>query len=399
MLIVRLVVFMSTVLTCLACGKSAVDDTVLSFWASNNPEEIDFIEKYANRWNTEGPMQDVQVMPIPEGQSSEEIILAAVVGKTTPDIYANMWQGEVEDYARAGVLIPLDTIPGFLDFINVRCGGEVVREITASDGHIYQVPWKVNPIMMIYNQRLVRNKGMDTLALTYSEFINAGRRISEDTNGDGYFDLWLGNTEVSPIWWQRLFNFVPLYYAATGGAPIIENERAAFDNEAGVAVFRFLQELYRLGYFPKEQMKGQSDPFLAEKIAMKFTGPWTVKQIETFRPGEMEYIFAPMPRPDTYSGPAYTYCDPKNIVVFNTCNDPKLAWEFIKTLVSEEGDLDFLNISNQLPRRTDLTSNPKFEEYFGSNPGMQPFAEQASYLRGVDSNPHKKEVLDLISQE
>ena len=61
------------------------------------------------------------MQPIPEGQSSEEVILAAVVGKTTPDIYANMWQGNVEMYAHAGVLIPLDTLKGFLNFIHESC--------------------------------------------------------------------------------------------------------------------------------------------------------------------------------------------------------------------------------------------------------------------------------------
>ncbi len=94
------------------------------------------------------------MQPVPEGQSSEEVILAAVVGKTTPDIYANMWQGSVEMYAHAHDLIPLDTLKGFLEFINERCDSNVIKEITSSDGHIYQVPWKVNPIMTIYNKNL-----------------------------------------------------------------------------------------------------------------------------------------------------------------------------------------------------------------------------------------------------
>jgi multiple sugar transport system substrate-binding protein len=146
-------------------------------------------------------------------------------------------------------------------------------------------------------------------------------------------------------------------------------------------------------------MKGQSDPFLAEKIAMKFTGPWTIRQIEHFQATELDYAFLPMPSPDSKVGPTYTYCDPKNIVVFNTCHDPVAAWDFIKTLVSEYGDQDFLELSSQLPRRNDLTENPVFKHYFDENPNMQPFAEQAKYLRGIDSNPYMKEVLDLISQE
>jgi multiple sugar transport system substrate-binding protein len=37
--------------------------------------------------------------------------------------------------------------------------------------------------------------------------------------------------------------------------------------------------------------------------------------------------------------------------------------------------------------------------YFDQNPDMMPFARQARHLRGIDSSPNMKEVLDLISQE
>ena len=82
-----------------------------------------------------------------------------MVEKTTPDIYANMWQGNVVMFARSGVLVPLDTIPGFLTFIHERCDSAVIREITSVDGHIYQVPWKVNPIMTIYNKDIFAQNG------------------------------------------------------------------------------------------------------------------------------------------------------------------------------------------------------------------------------------------------
>ena len=127
----------------------------LVFWCSNNAGEIAFAREFTERWQRTRPDKPLRYQPIPEGQSSEEIILASVVGKTTPDIYANMWQGNVEQYARAKVLVPLDTIPGFRQFITARCDSAVIREITSSDGHIYQVPWKVNPFMTVCNTRTV----------------------------------------------------------------------------------------------------------------------------------------------------------------------------------------------------------------------------------------------------
>jgi multiple sugar transport system substrate-binding protein len=45
-----------------------------------------------------------------------------------------MWQGDVEAYARADKLIPLDTLPGFLEFMYERCDSTVVAEVTSTDG-------------------------------------------------------------------------------------------------------------------------------------------------------------------------------------------------------------------------------------------------------------------------
>ncbi len=180
----------------------------------------------------------IHMQPIPEGQSSEEVILAAVVGKTTPDIYANMWQGSVEMYAHAGVLIPLDTLNGFLYFIKARCDSNVIKEITSSDGHIYQVPWKVNPIMTIYNKNLFDSNGITVPPKTYSSYLQDARTFKEK-NSNSARPMRFGYTEVSPLWYQRLFNFYPLYLAASNGGSLVINNKAVFNNKYAIGVFQF----------------------------------------------------------------------------------------------------------------------------------------------------------------
>ncbi len=144
-------------------------------WSSNNAQEISYFTEKIDRWNIANPGRAIRSQPIPEGQSSEEIILASVVGGTTPAIYANMWQGNVEMYAQAGVLIRLDTMPGFLETITERCTPEAIKEITSADGHIYQIPWKVNPIMMLYNVKMFQEVGLEKFPGTYPDYIGSGQ--------------------------------------------------------------------------------------------------------------------------------------------------------------------------------------------------------------------------------
>lgn len=371
----------------------------LEYWSSNNIGEITFSRITVDAWNLNHPDFILKFQPIPEGQSSEEIILAAVVGKTTPDIYSNMWQGSVELYARANVLIPLDTLAGFSDFIYNRCDSLTISEITSSDGHIYQVPWKINPFMTIYNKAYMEGLNLDSLPQTYSEYLNAAEKFKKDLSGDGYIDRWFGNTSVRLVWYQRLFNFYTLYIAASDGLPLIKDNQAFFNNEYAIGVFRFLQEIYKQNYFSKEEQSAGRDPFLSGKIATKFTGPWEIEYLSRYKPEGFEFDFFPVIVPDDHQGPIYTYCDPKSIVIFNTCTQPQLAFEFIKTMVDEKGDLLFLETTKQLPRRKDLGTIKSYESFFHANPRLTVFAEQAKYIRGIDNCEVITEVLDVINQE
>jgi multiple sugar transport system substrate-binding protein len=286
-----------------------------------------------------------------------------------------------------------------MDFMNERCDSAVIEEMKSQDGHIYQVPWKINPIMLIYNVKLLVNLGIDAPPKTYSDFFRDSQKFQRDTDGDGYIDRWFGYSEVLVTWWQRFFDFYPLYLAASGGAPLVKDNKAAFNNKSAVEVFRFLQTLYKRNYFAKEQLSATQDVFLAGVIATRFTGPWEIAHAEKFKPKGFSYEYTSMPVPDEYNGPVYTYGDPKNIVIFKTCKNPRGAWEYIKTLIDENGDLKLLSITNQLPRRKNLSTDPYFQSYFNKNPKMKIFAEQSKYVKGTDSSPVLKEVFDLISQE
>ena len=382
-----------------SCQTNSGKDTQLLFWCSNNSQEIQFSTAQTKAWNSIHTNNTVHQQPIPEGQSSEEVILAAVVGRTTPDIYANMWQGNVEMFARAGVLVRLDTLKGFLQFMHERCDSEVIKEITSIDGHIYQVPWKVNPIMCIYNKDLFLQNDIIDLPTTYSAYLLAAEKFKQSSKRKGLAQNWFGYTEVKPIWYQRFFNFLPLYYAASNGAPLIINNKAAFNNKYAIEVFAFLQSLYKNGYYSREILSASADPFVAQQIATKLVGPWEIPHLLGMPDRHFEFGYYEPPVPDDHHGPVFTYANPKNMVIFNTCKNPQEAWEFISTMINKEGDRQLLEITGQLPRRKNLSTDSFYRDFFKKNPMLVPFAEQVPFIKEVDNCEVIVEVLDIISQE
>ncbi len=68
-------------------------------------------------------------------------------------------------------------------------------------------------------------------------------------------------------------------------------------------------------------------------------------------------------------------------------------------MITNEGDLMLLSLTNQLPRRKNLNKDIFFNDYFTNNLKMKIFAEQSNYVRGTDASPVLKEIFDLISQE
>lgn len=382
------------------CGRNPSSPrTHLVYWSANNQYEVDLAKALVAQWNTLHPQTPVVHQPVPESQSTEEAILAAVVGKTTPDVFSNMWPGDVEAYARAGQLVALDTFPDFAEAIASRVDSALLEEARSSDGHIYQIPWKTNPVMVIYNRTMLAEAGYDHFPATYSEYLQAAAKVARDTNGDGRIDRWMGITDIRALWWQRFFDFYPLYIAATQGRTLLQDGEVAFDNVEAVEVFSFLRTLFDRGYFPKERMVGRTDAFLQGIVASRFTGPWEIRHAEKFKPEGFLYDFAPIPRPDGITGPVYTYGDMKNIVIFRTTHNTRLAWQFAKFLVSREADLLLLEMTDQLPLRAGLLQDPLYASYFETNPFMKRFAHQARFVRGTDTSPVLKEIFDILSNE
>jgi len=368
----------------------------ITFWPSSNPDEIRFAREIVDAWHAERDDIRIRMQPLPAGRSTEEVLLAAIAARTTPDIAANIYPGAISQYVDAGGLYQHETLPGFYEFMLMRSGQAVLDLYTHPTGHIFQVPWKANPVMFAYNVKLLEEAGIrpEDLA-TYSGFLAAARKVKEHWGGQKY----LYAPAVDVTWWQRFFDFYTLYIAASGGQTLLDAEGSViFDNEAGREVFNFLGTLFAEGLAPRGHTA--LNRFFEGIALVEPAGPFTVPFYERMAPEGFKFDLIPPPVPDRLAGePVYTYGDPKNIAIFSTSRHSEAAWEFIQFILSRENDARFMRITGQIPYRLGMEDDPLFAEIINARPILRHFIAQNERTRGVDDSPYLIEIFDAISRE
>ncbi len=369
-------------LTMLALGITAVScgggdggnsDAVSSVgpikvWLSNNPEEIAWGEQMVEAWNADHPDEEITAQEIPAGKTSEEVIGAAITAGNAPCLVFNTSPAAVPQFEKQGGLVALDSFDGGAEYVESR-SGDVAEQYQSPDGQYFQIPWKSNPVMIFYNKDIMKKAGVDPenppLA-TYDEFLATSRKIVD--SGAAQAAIWPAPTSE---FFQSWFDFYPLYAAETGGQQLVEDGQATFDSEQGAAVAEFWATMYEEGL--SQQEKYNADSFADQKAAMSIVGPWAISVYGD----SVNWGVAPVPT-SAGTGPedTYTFSDAKNIGLYSACENQETAFEVLKFATSEEQDGQLLELTGQMPLRTDLQTT--YPDYFAEKPEYEKFADQAS---------------------
>lgn len=368
----------------------------ITFWPSSNPEEIEFAKVVVANWNKAHPDMSVRMQPLPASRSTEEVLLAAIAARTTPDVCANIYPGAISQFVSAGGLYAHNKLPDFKKFMLERSGQDVLDAYTSDNGNIYQIPWKTNPILFAYNVDLLAEAGIKPTELaTYSGFLDAARKVKAKWGGKKF----LFTPTVDVTWYQRFFDFYTLYIAASGGQTLLDKKgKVTFDNDAGKQVFTFLATLFKEGLAPRGQTA--ANRFFEGTTLVENAGPFTMPFYTKNAPKGFKFDLMPPPVPDSMKGkPVYTYGDPKNIAIFTTSKQPEKSWEFIKYILSRENDATFLRMTGQIPYREDLMKDKLFADIVDKSPYLEKFVAQAARTRGVDDTPYLVDIFTAISRQ
>jgi len=354
----------------------------IQIWYSNNAAEIEWGEAMVEAWNADHPDEQVTAQEIPAGSSSEEVIGAAITAGNTPCLIFNTSPAAIPQFQKAGGLVPLSDFEDGASYIEARTG-DVAEQYKSEDGSYYQLPWKSNPVMIFYNKDMFAAAGLDPEApslATYDEFLETSRMLVES------------EAAVAAIWpspggefFQPWFDFYPLFAAETGGTQMIEDGEPQFSSEAGLAVAEFWETMYAEGLSQQEAYNG--DAFGDAQSAMSIVGPWAIAAYDE----TLNWGAVPVPTSaGTSAEETWSFSDAKNVAMYSSCENRATAWDVMKLATSEDQDAALLELTGQMPLRTDLTTT--YADYFAANPAYEAFADQAARTVEVPNVPNSVQI-------
>jgi multiple sugar transport system substrate-binding protein len=338
------------------------------------------------------------VQPLPAGRSSEEVLLAAIVAKATPDVSSNVSSALLARLVRAGGVVRLDNRVATSARLKERTNSAMLASLRLPDGGIYAFPWKTNPMMLMYNVDLFKAAGVEP-PRNYSDLLKAWHKLARDTDGDGRLDRWAMWATLKTTWYERFYDFYPLYLANSGGKTLVDHGKIVFENDAAASALAVLRRGFAEGVLPRSNFALGRDPFMDGTVAMKIIGPWFVKELDELKVRGLHYAVTPVPSADgTNPGDSFAFADLRSIAIFSTTRHPDAAARFVAYLTSPAADRLLIEEASQLPYRRGLASDPRFTVPLARWPTLSTYATYVERSRDLDIDPDVVEIFDLISE-
>jgi multiple sugar transport system substrate-binding protein len=367
-----------------ACGRAAPDAEVaassrgpITVWLSNNAQEVAWGKKMIAAWNERHPDEHVTAQQIPAGKTSEEAISASIIAGSTACLVFNTSPASVPTFQKQNGLVPLSDFPDGDAYITAR-GGALTDQYRSPDGTFYQLPWKSNPVMILYNKKIFEQAGLDPehpRLATYDQFLETARTLVH--SGAAKAAIW---PAPSSEFFQSWFDFYPAFAAESGGKQLVENGTPQFDSPAGRKAAAFWRTLYAEKLAPQETYPG--DALNDGKAAMATVGPWAVAAYKD------SVDIGVVPVPTSHGTPpqdTYSFSDEKSVAMFSACRNRATAWDLLKFATSGQQDEAFLDETGQMPLRENLLAS--YPDFFAKHPLYKPFALQAEHIVEVPNVP------------
>ncbi|MGJ3252883.1 MAG: ABC transporter substrate-binding protein [Elainellaceae cyanobacterium] len=356
---------------CQAGMSQELGVTHLKLWHGvNPPPNRDVLNRLVGQFNQTHPSIQVDALYIGQGDQQMPKILSAVVGDVPPSMlwYAPMITGQ---------LVELDAIRPLEDWFatspNANELDPTLLDSMTWDGHIWSVPFGVNNVGIFYRPSLFEAAGITQLPSSWSDVRAIAQQLSRPEGSSPQYGILLplGKGEWTVFMW--------LSFLWSAGGNLIDPNTGQPNLAApeAIAALEFWQNLVKDGSATLSQPERgyELDDFLAGRVAMQLTGPWTLRQL---RDTGVDFAVMPIP-PNTQQA---TAVGGENLFIFKTNPDAEhAALTFAEYVLSEDFQTQWAMETGYLPVNLRARQSEPYRQFVDHQPAIRVFLDQASYGR------------------
>lgn len=315
---------------------------------------------------------------------------AILAGTDTPDL-AEVFEGSLGFFTRGpvedfGVMNLTDRLKkdGIYDKLV-----ESRFSLWSTRGGIYALPHDVHPVMLAYRRDIIESLGINVADLdSWEKFVEAGRRVTKDLNGDGIIDRYMldlrydGNWGLSILMLQR------------GGQFFDADGNVAFATEENAELIRWYilqtrgpQKIAYEAGWGQAAAKAMIDGLVLFMWAPDWR-TWVFSDEVPSLKGKMALMPMPAWKP---GGRRTSVWGGTGLIVMKGTKQPDLAWELAKFLYfSREDQGARFAATNIIPVLKDAWDLPEFDlpnPYYSGQKIGRLYAELAPETPTLYSSP------------
>ncbi len=396
--------------TLTACGSlpvTASSVTHLTLWHGvNPPPNRDVLQRLVEQFNQTHPQIQVESLYVGQGDQQMPKILAAIVGNAAPDL---LWQaptitGQLVDLE---ALYPLET---WLDASPLKEQLDPsLLESMQLEGHTWSVPFGTNNVGLFYRPSLFKAAGITTLPKTWADLRQVAKQLTIPAQNQHGMLLPLGKGEWTvftwlPFMWSGGGELTAADSSLAGSAALssgrteAESARSGSEvqiaNPGAIAALSLWRDLIADGsvVLSSPERGYELDGFLAGKVAMQLTGPWTLAQLDATK---VDYGVIPMPtqvRQATSTGGENLF------VLKSTPQRQQAALVFAAYVLSEAFQTEWALGTGYLPVNLRSRRSPAYLHYVAQQPVVSVFLDQAQYGRSRPIFPGYNRISDSLGR-
>lgn len=405
------------VFSILGCNRN--NKVVLTLWAMGY--EADYIKQLIKGFEADNPDITINLEKVHWVNAHAKIIQASEYPVIAPDIcqIGNTWLPEIQ---ATGSLLSLDSLIEESTIVNKESYFEGIWNTTVFDNKVLGIPWYVDTQVLIYRKDILKKAGYENPPENWNEWLQASQKISLLSS-----NKISTNALLLPLSWR-----IPVILILQNGGRIFSEDYqyAAFNNSATIESLRYYMSFYSnnldvryikefknpetqyienyltslpifaLGYQASEISKSLGElksgvrrykpidfysAFFNSKFAMMIGDPWNIHDLKLCLPdSESTWSTSIIP----FSKYPYSLAEGSSLAIFKSSRHKTAAWKFIEYLSRPEKQVDFFNLSYDLPAIKEAWNFPELR----NDDKIAAFRNQMDNLIEVPKIPEWEEV-------